>query len=198
MPTASFSPSTPHQARDRVLDAALALFATHGFHAIGLRDLAGHLGMHAGSLYHHIENKQCLLFELIESALSDLLFSTRRSIKNGKNPAERLQGFVHTFVAFSLADRDRLKLLARDAVYLNPEHSAQIDDLKDAYTSLLIGIVAARFDPQRPPSPAHVRLIANAIVGMLFGHSQWLGQEMSKAQLSQTLTRFVLGIIETA
>jgi len=78
MPTHSASANPVHSARDRLLDAALELFATHGYQAIGLRDLANYLGLHAGSLYHHIENKQALLFELIESALSDLLLDTLR------------------------------------------------------------------------------------------------------------------------
>ncbi|GAB7531442.1 hypothetical protein PS3A_38540 [Pseudomonas sp. 3A(2025)] len=197
MPAASLSPSPSHQARDRVLDTALTLFATHGFHAIGLRDLAGHLGMHAGSLYHHIENKQCLLFELIESALSDLVFSTRRSLKNRKLPAERLQRFIDVFVAFSLAEPDRLKLLVRDAVYLSQEQSVQIQALKDAYSSMLIDIVAARLDQPASPPSVNVRMIASAIVGLLFGHSQWLAHEVPVTHLSQMLTRYVLGIIET-
>ena len=54
MPTNSASANPVHSARDRLLDAALELFATHGYQAIGLRDLASYLGLQAGSLYHHI------------------------------------------------------------------------------------------------------------------------------------------------
>ncbi|MCS5516724.1 TetR/AcrR family transcriptional regulator [Pseudomonas qingdaonensis] len=72
--------------RDRLLDAATELFATRGYQAIGLRDLASHLGLRAGSLYHHIENKQCLLFELIESTLADLVFDTKRCMKGARTP----------------------------------------------------------------------------------------------------------------
>ncbi|RMH81683.1 TetR/AcrR family transcriptional regulator, partial [Pseudomonas sp. AOB-7] len=45
---------------------ALALFAERGFAQVGMRELALHLGMAAGSLYHHFESKEQLLFELIE------------------------------------------------------------------------------------------------------------------------------------
>lgn len=86
MPASSVSPvPTPH-ARDRLLEAASALFASHGYQAIGLRDLASHLGLHAGSLYHHIESKQGLLFELIESSLTDLLYETRQCVKGARTP----------------------------------------------------------------------------------------------------------------
>lgn len=97
------SADSPFTARDRLVRVALELFATRGFQAIGLRDLAAHVGLRAGSLYHHIENKQCLLFELIESALSDLLAMTKRRMKGAKTPAERVRRFVQAFVKIGRA-----------------------------------------------------------------------------------------------
>ena len=88
-------------ARDRLLDVALELFATRGYQTIGLRDLAGQLGLQAGSLYNHIENKQSLLFELIEGAVSDLLAGTRRSMRGARTHRERLRRFVHATSAMS-------------------------------------------------------------------------------------------------
>ncbi|MCY1390211.1 hypothetical protein D3C76_971050 [compost metagenome] len=43
---AAIASATPAlSARDRLLDAAIELFATHGFQAIGLRDLARFVGL---------------------------------------------------------------------------------------------------------------------------------------------------------
>ena len=52
---------------------ALVLFAERGFAQVGMRELALHLGMAAGSLYHHFESKEQLLFELIEELYEELL-----------------------------------------------------------------------------------------------------------------------------
>src|SRR5471032_2298332 len=103
--------NSPPSARDRLVEAAVELFATRGFHAIGLRDLASYLGLRAGSLYHHIENKECLLFELIESALSDLLVTTKRRILGAKKPSERARRFVQAFASFTLNEKYRLILV---------------------------------------------------------------------------------------
>lgn len=130
------------QARDRVLEAACHLFATHGYQAIGLRDLAKHLGMQAGSLYHHIESKQSLLFELIECSLTDLIYETRQAIKRSRTPAERLQTFVQAFVSFSQENPDHLILMTREAVNLDDDQSRQIQGLQATYTELLANIVA--------------------------------------------------------
>lgn len=197
MSAPSLSTRTPPHARERLLDAATVLFASHGYHAIGLRDLAGYLGLHAGSLYHHIENKQSLLFELIESALTDLTYSTRRQIKSGKSYAERLSSFVKAFVTFSVDDRNRLVLLSRDSVYLTSEQAKQIEKLKNAYTAELENIIAPELGHSQKQRDPQVRFIAGAAVGMLFGQAQWEMSDLPRAQLSNNLTAFVIGIIES-
>src|SRR6195952_405810 len=101
-------------ARDRVLSGAIELFATRGFQAVGLRDLASCLGLHAGSLYHHIENKQSLLFELIESALSNLILDTTRRLRGARNAREHLPLFIKTFVAFNVNERHKSVLITRE------------------------------------------------------------------------------------
>jgi len=61
--------STPfmHAAVSRleaIRSVALRLFVTEGYRSVSLRQLAEQAGIQAGSLYHHIESKQCLLFDL--------------------------------------------------------------------------------------------------------------------------------------
>lgn len=45
------------------------MFSTVGYHAVSLRDLAKALSISAGSLYHHFDSKQDLLYSLIEESL---------------------------------------------------------------------------------------------------------------------------------
>ena len=51
---------------ERLRQAALELFSQDGYHGVSLRRLANVVGLLPGSLYHHFEGKQELLFELIE------------------------------------------------------------------------------------------------------------------------------------
>jgi AcrR family transcriptional regulator len=181
-------------ARERLLDAAIELFATHGYQAIGLRDLAGYLGLHAGSLYHHIENKQCLLFELIESALSDLLTDTKRRMKGARTPSERLRRFVQAFVVFNLNEKHRLVLVTREFVNLDEEHKHRVNQLKSAYASVLSAIIATEYGEKGRLDEQNC-LITNAVIGMLYGQSQWNDVEVTEQRLTEALTNFVMGII---
>ncbi|WP_223570058.1 TetR/AcrR family transcriptional regulator [Pseudomonas sp. BF-R-26] len=191
--TASSKP-VPNSARDRLLEVALELFATRGYQAVGLRDLAGQLGLHAGSLYNHIENKQCLLFELIEGAVSDLLADTKRRMRGARTHRDRLQRFVHAFVVFNLTEKHRLLLVTREFVNLTDEQQQKINQLKSSYAALLKAIISAECGETGCISD-RTGLITEAVIGMLYGQSLWQSIEVPEQKLTDTLTHFVLGII---
>jgi TetR/AcrR family transcriptional regulator, cholesterol catabolism regulator len=57
--------------RERLLDAAEALFTEHGFAAVKLRDVAAAAGLHHSSLYHHAPQGKAQLFrEAVERGLA--------------------------------------------------------------------------------------------------------------------------------
>lgn len=150
-------------------------------------DLASHMGLHAGTLYHHIENKQCLLFELIESALSVLLVVTKRRMKGARTPSERIRRFVQAFVAFNLREKHRLVLVNREFVNLDEEHKYQPNQLKKGYSSLLSAIIAEEYG-HTGKIDDEVCLFTNAVIGMLYGQSQWDNVEITEQRLSEVLT----------
>ncbi|MCW2269573.1 MULTISPECIES: TetR/AcrR family transcriptional regulator [Pseudomonas] len=188
--------TTTPSARDRLIDAALELFATHGFQAIGLRDLAAHVGLQAGSLYHHIENKQCLLFELIESALADLLADTKRRIKGASTTGERVRRFVQAFVAFSLNEQHKLVLITRELVNLDEENKQQANTLKAAYCAQLQLIISDELQNSAHPQ-AEITLLTHAVIGMLYGQAQWSDEQLNEQQLTDVLTRCALRMISS-
>ena len=49
--------------RSELTRQAARLFAEQGYHGTSISDLADALGVQKGSLYHHIESKQDLLYE---------------------------------------------------------------------------------------------------------------------------------------
>ncbi|WP_449432368.1 TetR/AcrR family transcriptional regulator [Pseudomonas putida] len=193
MHASSLSSVIVTDARDRLLDAASSLFAAHGYQAIGLRDLATHLGLRPGSLYHHIDSKQALLFELIESSLTDLIYETRISLKRPCPKSERLQRFVQAFVSFNQEHPDKLTLLTRELVNLNDEQTHQIEVLKASYTNLLSEIVAAECGLHGPASVIHARAIAQAVLSLLCGQKQWGAMTPHWEQI----VAFVQGIVCT-
>ena len=190
MQTTIASANPVHSARDRILDAAVELFATRGFQAVGLRDLASYLGLHAGSLYHHIDNKQALLFELMESGLLDLLQETKRRMKFVRSPCDRLSLFIQTFVRFKFNEKYKLALITSEFSNLNKEQQTRIIQLKNRYSSLLSTIIANECNEKKklgddicPPT--------NTAIIILFGQSQWYSSETTEQELTATLTNII-------
>lgn len=63
--------------KEEILRSASRLFLSKGYHATSLADIAAAVGVLKGSLYHHIESKDELLFEIVvrhlASARADLM-----------------------------------------------------------------------------------------------------------------------------
>ena len=55
----------------KIRTAALELFAKHGFAAVSMRQIAGEVGVQAGALYNYTPDKQSLLFDLMQSHMTE-------------------------------------------------------------------------------------------------------------------------------
>lgn len=58
--------------RERILNAAVELFATHGFEAVTMRRLGEAVGLDNSSLYRHFRNKAALAEAVVERVTGDL------------------------------------------------------------------------------------------------------------------------------
>jgi TetR/AcrR family transcriptional regulator, cholesterol catabolism regulator len=56
--------------RDRIVDAAAALFLERGYASTSLRDIAAAAGIKAGSIYYHFDSKDDLLLEVLRRGIA--------------------------------------------------------------------------------------------------------------------------------
>src|SRR5262249_62394715 len=92
--------------REAILVAAEELFATNGFNAVSVRDVAQAAGANPGSVTYHFATKDGLLLEiyrrhcgLMNHRRAELLAAARRV----RDPQDRLEAIVRAYVlpAFS-------------------------------------------------------------------------------------------------
>src|ERR687883_267141 len=76
--------------REKVLAAAVQLFAEYGYHAAPLRDIARIAGIQAASIYYHYDNKQALLVEIMETHMQQLNAALERILQKYTDPEQRL------------------------------------------------------------------------------------------------------------
>lgn len=58
--------------RDHVVDVAVKIFTERGYDGTSMADIAGALGVHKSSIYHHVSGKEQLLDEAVKRALNAL------------------------------------------------------------------------------------------------------------------------------
>src|SRR5260370_41779742 len=58
--------------REKILDAAVHLFAEYGYNAATMRDIARMAGIQAASIYYHYASKQALLVEIMDTHMQRL------------------------------------------------------------------------------------------------------------------------------
>ena len=80
--------------RSQLLDAAAYLFASKGFHATGMRELARQLKIKAGSLYYHISSKDQLLNEVCEIGMRGLSLNIDRASAGNSSFPDTIRSIV--------------------------------------------------------------------------------------------------------
>lgn len=174
---------------DRLRQAALDLFTENGYQSTSLRDLAARLGVQAGSLYNHIEDKQSLLFELMEDCLSDLISSTQYSLKRARDKQSRLQAFISAFIEFQASERKKFLLFIRERSNLSLEQRQRLAALRSTYASSLKSIIQLQCH-ETTLDEARLKLLANGIIGMLESIPTWdeSDRDLPTQQLVEQLT----------
>jgi AcrR family transcriptional regulator len=128
--------------RERLLDAAAALFATMGYAGTTTRELAGAVGIRNASMYHHVRGKDELLHELCIESLTRILEAGRAAVAGERDPAARLLAVIVAHVETILEDRDTHATMLNELRSLAPGAREEVVRLRDAYEELLTEVIA--------------------------------------------------------
>jgi AcrR family transcriptional regulator len=79
--------------RQEILDVAADLFATHGFEATTLIDVARSAHLKKASLYHYFPSKNAIFLAVLAEGIDDLLENSREAVAIAE-PAQRLDALL--------------------------------------------------------------------------------------------------------
>jgi TetR/AcrR family fatty acid metabolism transcriptional regulator len=89
----------PPDKRRRILDAAVVVFAEHGFYNAKVSQIAKEAGVADGTIYLYFKNKEDILIQVFIDAMDEILRRQEEALANVTDPAERLRVFVRTHFA---------------------------------------------------------------------------------------------------
>ena len=85
-----------------ILDAAGELFLEQGYEGFSMRRVAERIGYSATTIYRYYEDKDDLLFAVVNEGFSEFARQLREAAEGVSNPLKRLEALWHTYVNFGL------------------------------------------------------------------------------------------------
>ena len=93
--------------RERLLENGAALFATKGFHGVGVEELGDSVGLTGPSIYRHFRTKGALLAEMLITVSKSLLEGARIVIEQQLDPEQTLCALIDRHIEFALSLESR-------------------------------------------------------------------------------------------
>ncbi|MEM9583375.1 MAG: TetR/AcrR family transcriptional regulator [Pseudomonadota bacterium] len=155
----------------KVREAALRLFAEHGFAAVSMRQIAKDVGVQAGALYLYTPDKQTLLFDLLCEHMRAVLDGLAE-VEMPSSPVAQLEAFARFHIRFHMERRDAVFISYMELSNLDAANFARLDAMRRDYESaleriLITGQEAHEFDVD------DTKLTTMAIISMLNGVLTW-------------------------
>ena len=98
-------------ARGRLMDAAEAAFAQHGYHGTTTRHIAAAAGMSPAALYVHHASKEELLFLISRAGHEEVLSLLDVALRVSDDPVAQLRAVVRYFTLFHVAAHDSARIV---------------------------------------------------------------------------------------
>src|SRR5207245_8673741 len=127
-----FDQTVGHMAKlDEIITAAAKVFQTKGYHAASVQDIADEVGILKGSLYHHFESKEELLYLIVKEPIARLYETVGEILASEAPAAEKLRRAIlahleafhrhHPHLFVYLRETEDLKRRFRATTQLSPK-----------------------------------------------------------------------------
>jgi AcrR family transcriptional regulator len=127
------------ETRDRILEAALALFREQGFDRATMRDIAAQAGVATGAAYYYYASKDAIVMDFYERSCSAMQVDAVHAFQEAKGLQERLRLCIAAKLEYFAPNRGVLRALLRNGA--DPKHplspfSVETKAIRDADISL--------------------------------------------------------------
>ena len=164
-------PGKSHAAKgvtsEQVLSAAARLFRARGYASTTTRELASELGLQKASLYHHITNKEDLLYGLSRQSLEHMQSEANSSLIGVAGAIERIRAIIKTHLKTVLSDQDKHATMLTELKELSPDHRHEIIALRNEYQGQLTALIRVGQEDGHLRTDIDARTLSLALLNLL-------------------------------
>lgn len=157
----------PEQTRERILDAALDVFAEKGYHDAKMDEIVEESNTSKGSIYFHFPNKERLFLALVDQFADVLERQVTQAIRKEDEGMKRVQIALETVVATFGQYRRPAKVMLVQAMGLGAPFEQKQMQIKERF-AILIGKYLEEAVEQGEIEPLDTDVIAYAWMGAIY------------------------------
>jgi len=180
--------------RARILEVAAQLFMEQGFAATSVREIGERASVGQSSLYHHVQSKGQLLYQLHQSFSRDLVERLNAAVEANPSPIEQIRALVRVVLSVVETHQAEVTVFLREGHAL-PEGSRQeIQRDRDQVDAIVDRMIADGIAAGELRKDLNVRLTRLGILGMCNWSYQWFrpGGEHSSAEVADFFANLVI------
>ena len=194
MPMRAQKKSAPNNERlAEIYRAAAQIILRKGYDATSVNDIANALGMTKAGLYHYINGKKELLFDIMNFGLWELDEEVAAPARRIADPAERLRFIIDAHARLVTRGQGAITILVDEAAALTPPQQRKIRQRKRAYFDFLRGTLD-ELKAAGKMQDVNTTAAAFSLLGMVNWLSRWFqqGGALDEEQAADQIVRIAL------
>lgn len=171
--------------REQILEVALDVFSTAGFHGASMNDVAVAAGVTKPVLYQHFDSKRELYQALLEEVGNRLLEAIAKATAEATDGRSQTELGFRAYFRWVSDDHDAFRLLFGPGTSSDQEFSRAIARITAESANAIAPLIAVDIDP------GHRRTLAHALVGLAEGASRRLvelGHEFDPDEIAREVS----------
>lgn len=158
-----------------IMEAALGVFASRGFHTSTVDQVAEAAGVAKGTIYLYFKSKNELLDQLVEGRIARLAGMVRQAAAGAPDACSKLRRIVAAHFDFYSTERRFMQLMAGQIGTLSPRFSATVLDGTRTLTAMVQDVLAQGIEEGSIVPAADAGTMAFALMGMVHAVAyRWL------------------------
>ncbi|MFZ1954201.1 MAG: TetR/AcrR family transcriptional regulator [Desulfobacterales bacterium] len=125
----------------RILEAAIKVFARHGYHQSTVAKIAREAGVADGTIYLYFKNKDDILVQFFKYKTKQVFERFREEVDCGGNAVEKLRNLVRRHLEEFQRDRDLAIVYQTETHRLTRRAEEQIREMSQMYLDIIAEIV---------------------------------------------------------
>ncbi len=123
--------------RDRILEAALHVFAEKGYHRAVVDDIVRASGTSKGAVYHHFPNKEALFLALVDDFSARLAEAVGTAVERSRGALAKVEAALRAGLETFARNRALARIVLLESVSLGSAYQAKRAEVHGHFASLI-------------------------------------------------------------